>query len=112
MKMRIDPLSGKRINNRRRLVFDEQTMNYVSLAKGEKLIRDPLDPGKLSVGQKLLFDPLQGRYIVAGHKLRFDPLQGKYIVLQKGEKLRFDPLGCKFVVVSKKRRSYRLIQAF
>ena len=103
MKMSINPLTGKVLNNRRRLVFDEQKIAYVSLAKGEKLIRDPLDPGKLSVGQKLLFHPLQGKYIVGAHKLGFDPLEGKYIVLQKGEKLRFDPLGCKFVVVRKKR---------
>ncbi|MQY58132.1 MAG: hypothetical protein GH144_00790 [Clostridia bacterium] len=101
MKMSINPLSGKRIDNRRKLVFDEQTMNYVSLAKGKKLIRDPLDPGKLSVGQKLLFHPLQGKYIVGAHKLGFDPLQGKYITLQKGEKLRYDPLRCEFVIVSK-----------
>jgi len=105
MRLSIDPLTGKPVDNKRRLVFDEQRIAYVSLAKGEKLIRDPLDPSKLSIGQKLLFDPLQGRYIVAGRKLRFDPLQGKYIVLQKGEKLRFDPLACKFVVVIKKRRS-------
>jgi len=103
MKMSINPLTGKVVNNRRRLVFDEQRVAYVSLAKGEKLIRDPLNPGKLSVGQKLLFEPLQGRYIVEAHKLGFDPLQGKFITLQKGEKLRFDPLGCKFVVVSKKK---------
>ncbi|GAJ02489.1 unnamed protein product, partial [marine sediment metagenome] len=99
MYMNINPLSGKRIDSRRRLVFDEQRIGYVSLAKGEKLIRDPLDPGKLSIGQKLLFDPLQGKYIVVGRKLRFDPLEGKFITLQKGEKLRFDPLACKFVVV-------------
>ncbi len=105
MKMSIDPLTSKIVDNRRKLVFDEQRIAYVSLAKREKLIRDPLDPGKLSVGQKLLFDPLQGRYIVAGRKLGFDPLQGKFITLQKGEKLSFDPLACKFVVVSKKRRS-------
>ncbi len=43
MKMSIDPLTGKRINDRRRLVFDEQRIAYASLAKGEKLIRDPLD---------------------------------------------------------------------
>ena len=109
MKMSINPLSGKRIDNKRRLVFNEQRIAYASLAKGEKLIRDPLDPGKLSVGQKLLFHPLQGEYIVGAHKLGFDPLEGKYIVLQKGEKLRYDPLACKFVVASKKRRSYRLI---
>jgi len=103
MKMSINPLTGKAVDNKRRLVFDEQRIGYVSLAKGEKLIRDPLDPGRLSVGQKLLFDPLQGRYVVAGRKLRFDPLQGKYILLQKGEKLYFDPLTCKFMVVRKKR---------
>lgn len=105
MKMSINPLTGKPVDNKHRLVFDEQRIAYASLAKGEKLIRDPLDPGKLSLGQKLLFDPLQGRYIIAGHKLTFDPLQGRYIVLQKGEKLRFDPLGCKFAVVIKKRPS-------
>ncbi|GAJ09062.1 unnamed protein product [marine sediment metagenome] len=103
MHLSINPLSGKRIDSRRRLVFDEQRIGYVSLAKGEKLIRDPLNLDKLSIGQKLLFDPLQGKYIVAGYKLGFDPLQGKFITLQKGEKLRYDPLGCKFVVVSKKR---------
>lgn len=58
MKMSIDPLTGKSVNNRRRLVFDEERIGYVFLAKGEKFIRDPLDPGKLSVGQKLLFDLL------------------------------------------------------
>ncbi len=98
MKMSINPLTGKIVNNRRKLVFDEQRIAYIPLAKGEKLIRDPLDPGNLSVGQKLLFHPLQGKYIVAAHKLVFDPLQGNYITLQKGEKLRFDPLACKFVV--------------
>jgi len=103
MKMSINPLSGKRIDNRRKLVFNEQTMNYVSLAKREKLIRDPLDPDKLSVGQKLLFDPLKAKYLVTGHKLSFDPLQGKFITLQKAEKLRYDPLACKFMVARKKR---------
>ncbi|MBA7602338.1 hypothetical protein ES703_09427 [subsurface metagenome] len=103
MKMSIDPLTGRKVDNKRRLVFDERTMSHVSLVKGERLIRDPLNPRKLSIGQKLLFNPLQGRYIVAGRKLRFDPLEGKYITLQKGEKLRFDPLACKFVVARKKR---------
>ncbi len=50
MKMSINPLTSRKVNNRRRLVFDEQTMSYVSLAKGEKLIREPLNPGKLSIG--------------------------------------------------------------
>ncbi len=36
MKMNVNPLSGKRIDNRRRLVFDEQTVSYISLAKGEE----------------------------------------------------------------------------
>ena len=103
MKMNINPLTSKVVDNRRKLVFDEQRIVYVSLAKREKLIRNPLDPGKLSIGQKLLFDPLQGKYIVAGHKLGFNPLEGKYIVLQKAEKLCFDPLACKFVVVTRKR---------
>jgi len=103
MKMSIDPLTGRKVDKRRRLVFDERTMSHVSLAKGERLIRDPLNPGKPSIGQKLLFDPLQGRYIVAAHKLAFDPLQGRYIVLQKAEKLCFDPLACKFMVARKKR---------
>ncbi|MBA7609103.1 hypothetical protein ES703_16290 [subsurface metagenome] len=97
MKMNINPLTGQMIDNRRRLVFDEQTMSYVCLAKGEKLIRNPLKPGKLSIGKKLLFDPLQAKYLVAGHKLAFDPLQGKFITLQKGEKLRYDSLTCKFI---------------
>ena len=66
MKTSINPLTSRIADNRRRLVFDEQRIGYVSLAKGEKLIWDPLDPGKLSIGQKLLFDPLQGKYIVAG----------------------------------------------
>ena len=103
MKMSINPLTGKAVDNRRRLVFDEQRIGYVCLAKGKKLIRDPLDPGKLSIGQKLLFDPLKTKYLVTGHKLSFDPLQGKFIILQKGEKLCFDPLTCKFVVARKKR---------
>jgi hypothetical protein len=103
MKMSIDPLTGRKVDKRRRLVFDEQRIAYVSLAKGERLIRDPLNPGRPSIGQKLLFDPLQGRYLVTGHKLRFDPLQGRYIVLQKAEKLCFDPLACKFIVARKKR---------
>jgi len=105
MKMSINPLTGRPVDNRRRLVFDEQRIAYVSLGKGEKLVRDPLDPGRLSVGRKLLFDPLRGKYIAAGRKLRFDPLEGKYITLQKGGKLRFDPLACKFVVVTRKRCS-------
>jgi hypothetical protein len=76
-------------------------MSYISLAKGEKLIRDPLNPRKLSIkarGQKVLFDPLQGKYLVRGHKLVFDPLKGNYITLEKREKLRYDPLRCEFVV--------------
>ena len=36
MKMSINPLIGKRINNRRRLVFDEQRIAYVFLAKGKE----------------------------------------------------------------------------
>ncbi len=103
MKMSINPLTGKAVDNKRKLVFNEQTITYVSLAKREKLIRDPLEPGKLSIGQKLLFDPLKAKYLVTGHKLVFDPLKGNYLVLQKGEKLRYDPLACKFVIVSKKR---------
>jgi len=103
MNLSINPLTGKAVDNKRRLVFDERRIAYVSLARGEKLIRDPLDPGRLSVGRKLLFDPLQGSYIVTGRKLAFDPLQGKFITLQRGEKLRYDPLACKFVVARKKR---------
>lgn len=105
MKMSVNPVTGKAIDNKRRLVFNETSMTFIPLARKEKVIRDPLNPSKLSVGQKLLFDPLQGKYLVTGGKLVFDPLQGKYIVLQKGEKLRFDPLCCKFAVVRRKRRS-------
>ena len=36
MNLSINPLTGKPIDNRRRLVFDEQRIAYVSLAKGKE----------------------------------------------------------------------------
>jgi hypothetical protein len=42
MNLSINPLTGKAVDNKRRLVFDEQRIAYVSLAKGENLSGIPL----------------------------------------------------------------------
>jgi len=36
MKMSINPLTSKAVDKKRRLVFDEQRIVYVSLAKGKE----------------------------------------------------------------------------
>lgn len=40
MRMMINPSTMEKCDSKRRLVFDYQSMKFISLAKGEKLILD------------------------------------------------------------------------
>lgn len=129
MRMSINPSTGEHLGRDQRLVFDEQKMSYVSLARGERLLTHPVtsERRKVEGKHKLVFDWREGKFVFLpkeknllenpfdptkaylAKKLCFDLLKGTYISLQKGEKLRFDLLKNKFVIVRRKRRSYKLI---
>jgi len=106
MRMNVNPLTGQVVDSKRRLVFDEVSMSYISLGKGEKLIRNPLKPREIFIGRKLTFNPLEPNKVVLDQKLAFNPLEGRYIGLKKGEKLRFDHEKCKYIV----KRTRKLVE--
>lgn len=118
MKMQVNPLTLEKVDPTRKLVFDQQKMKFVPLAKGERLLRNPVTFEQKIVREKcrLVFDWQRMKFIflpkekrllqnpltleqVISNRLEFNPITGKFVPLERGEKLAFHPSRRKYIVL-------------
>ena len=87
MYMSVNPLTGKTVDSRHNLVFDITSMNFVSLPKGKKLIRNPLRPNELVIGSRVSFNPLKPNESYYRRQTFFRPIEGRVYKVERWRKV-------------------------